>query len=84
MTKAMIALLAMVAAPSALAQQGTAPQAAATDAAKPEKKICRKEIVTGSMMAKRTCHTAAEWAQIDQTNAANTEELSRRSNVPRN
>ncbi|MFC0203066.1 hypothetical protein [Novosphingobium soli] len=34
-----------------------------------EKKICRSEQKTGSMMTKRTCHTAAEWSAIDQNNA---------------
>lgn len=34
-----------------------------------EKKVCRSEQVTGSMMPKRTCHTRADWAAIDQANA---------------
>ena len=38
-----------------------------------EKKICRREMSTGSMMAKRTCHTKTEWTAIDQQNQANTE-----------
>jgi hypothetical protein len=36
-----------------------------------EKKICRSEQVTGSIMPKRTCHTAQEWAAIDAQNQAN-------------
>lgn len=35
-----------------------------------EKKVCRYEGATGSMMRKRTCHTAAEWKAIDTANAA--------------
>lgn len=29
--------------------------------AAPEKKICRRVVSTGSVMAKVTCHTKAEW-----------------------
>ena len=36
----------------------------------PNKKVCRSEVPTGSFMAKSTCHTVAEWAQIDGANAA--------------
>lgn len=36
-----------------------------------EKKICRSDTPTGSFIAKRTCHTAAEWQAIDGTNAGN-------------
>jgi hypothetical protein len=30
-----------------------------------EKKVCKTEIVTGSVMTKRVCHTKEEWAQIE-------------------
>jgi len=30
-----------------------------------EKKICKSEIPTGSIMPKRICHTRDEWAQIE-------------------
>jgi len=33
-----------------------------------EKKICRPVAVTGSIMTKRQCHSAAEWSQIDGVN----------------
>ena len=36
-----------------------------------EKKVCRSERPTGSYIAKRTCHTAAEWKAIDSANAGN-------------
>ena len=45
--------------------------APATEAAKPEKKICRREATTGSIMARPVCRTKAEWTQIDTQNAAN-------------
>lgn len=45
--------------------------APATDAPKPEKKICRREVTTGSIMARPVCRTKAEWMQIDNQNAAN-------------
>lgn len=35
----------------------------------PDKKVCRREQVTGSVLAKSVCHTAAEWREIDQKNA---------------
>ena len=53
--------------PSTLyAQQEPAPAAV-----KPvtEKKICRQEDVTGSIMMARKCRTKEEWARIDATNA---------------
>ena len=31
----------------------------------PNKKICRTDTSTGSIMPKSTCHTAAQWAAID-------------------
>lgn len=42
------------------------------DAPKPpkEKKICRSEVATGSMMSRATCHTKAEWQAIDVQNQA--------------
>lgn len=52
-----------------------------SDAAKPpkEKKVCRREAVTGSIIGTRSvCHTKAEWEAIDAANANNADgELSR-------
>ena len=39
---------------------GTADPTAQIDAPK-EKKICRKDVATGSVMVKKTCRTKAEW-----------------------
>ena len=57
----------------ALVATGTA--ALAQDAAHPapaeqvkEKKICRAEGSTGSIMTKRVCRTKAEWARIAEQN----------------
>ena len=33
----------------------------------PNKKICRADTSTGSIMPKSTCHTAAQWTAIDNT-----------------
>lgn len=41
----------------------------------PDKKICRTEDTTGSIMpSKRVCHTKQEWATIDQENAQQTDQ----------
>jgi len=45
-----------------------------------EKKICRQEDVTGSIMMARTCHTKEEWAQIDAENARNAQRVLGRDN----
>lgn len=66
-----VAALALVAAAPVLAVQDKKPD----DAAKAEKRICRSIQVTGSMMGKRECHTAAEWKQQDEQNAANADQL---------
>lgn len=34
----------------------------------PNKRICRSETPTGSMMSKNVCHTRAEWTMIDEQN----------------
>jgi predicted secreted protein len=59
------------------------PAMAQTDTAAPkpvkEKKVCRREAVTGSIIGTRSvCHTKTEWAAIDAANAGNAEgELTR-------
>ncbi len=62
-----VAVLTLVAAP-AFTQSADAPAAAAKPVK--EKKICRHEQVTGSILGgKSTCHTKEEWAQIDEANS---------------
>ena len=68
----LILLAATCAVPGVLLAQAPSPAAAsAAPAAKPEKekKICRREETTGSIMPTRICHTKDEWVQIDEANA---------------
>jgi hypothetical protein len=46
----------------------------------PEKKICRRVVPTGSVMAKTTCHTKAEW---DAMSAKGRSDLDRQINQER-
>lgn len=46
----------------------------------PEKKICRRSTATGSVMAKVTCHTKAEW---DAISARSQSDLERQINQER-
>jgi len=46
----------------------TSPQTQAQKPGVKEKKICKSDINTGSMMPKRTCMTAEEWAASDAAN----------------
>lgn len=63
-------LLSLQAAPAA---STTAPAPAA-----PEKKLCRYEKSTGSMMpGKRICHTRDEWTAIDAANQRGAENFRR-------
>lgn len=41
----------------------------------PSKKVCRSAMPTGSRMAKTTCHTNAEWGQVDAVNASAAQDL---------
>jgi hypothetical protein len=56
---------------------GLAGSALAEDAPAPpkEKKVCRSEAVTGSIMARSTCHTKTEWEQIDSANARSARQM---------
>jgi len=67
----------------AAAMQATAPQAApAPEKPKPEKKICRRDAATGSIMTMRTCRTQTEWSQVDAAAADVTAEaLRQRANA---
>ncbi|MEY2944227.1 MAG: hypothetical protein RLY97_2241 [Pseudomonadota bacterium] len=48
-----------------------AAETSATGTATPkEKKICRADVNTGSIMPKRTCHTKAEWEALDRQNSS--------------
>jgi hypothetical protein len=67
----------------AAAMQAAAPQAApAPEKPKAEKKICRRDAATGSIMTMRTCRTQTEWSQIDAAAADVTAEaLRQRANA---
>ncbi|WP_206240042.1 hypothetical protein [Novosphingobium terrae] len=70
--------LAFMAGTAAYAQS-SAPDAAPAKPAVKEKKICRQDDDTGSIVPKRTCHTKAEWAAIEAAaaNSTNVEALRR-------
>lgn len=62
-------MLVRVLVAAALAAIGTAAVAqSASPEPATEKKICRAETSTGSIMAKRVCRTKAEWARIAEQN----------------
>lgn len=46
------------------------PAASPAPTAKP-KRVCRREVETGTIIAKYTCHTKEEWVAIDAQNQAN-------------
>jgi len=54
----------------------TAPASDSTPKPVKEKKICRRETTTGSIIgARSTCHTKSEWAAIDAANARSTDDM---------
>lgn len=65
------------------ALQAATPQAApAPEKPKAEKKICRRDAATGSIMTMRICRTQAEWSQVDAAAADVTAEaLRQRANA---
>ncbi len=64
MKLAALALVAVALPGNAFAQDQKTVEAKPAKAAKP-RNICRRDANTGTRMAKQTCHTAEEWAQID-------------------
>lgn len=79
----LIVLAVACAIPSALAAQTAAAEpAASSEKPAKEKKICRREEETGSLMASRICHTKDEWVRIDAANQKAVEQFStaRRNN----
>jgi hypothetical protein len=73
-TSACLAALLMCVPATAMADPEVTP---AVDKAAKEKKICKSDVSTGSIMPKRTCRTKAEWdaitaqsqADLDRTRA---------------
>jgi len=62
-----VPVIALLALSTAAYAQDAAPSPAPTPVK--EKQVCRNMAVTGSIMGRRICHTAAEWRQIDGTNS---------------
>jgi len=83
MRRLMLALLATAIAAGPAAAQATAPKPDAVP--DPDKKICRRDQALGSFLPKRVCHTRAEWATLDRSNAAAADSAlsNRRLGMPR-
>ena len=58
-----VCIAAMIAVTAPVHAQQTPPETPHAD-----KKVCRQIAVRGSMFTKRICHSAAEWAEIDNRN----------------
>jgi len=59
-------LAATILASPAYASEPAAGQAEAKAKPVKEKKVCKTDTATGSIMAKRTCRTKAEWAAMEE------------------
>ena len=74
----LFALPLLVLASPALAQLAPTPAGTSTASAPApavnEKKICRSDAGTGSLIPKRTCMTKAEWDAVDQHNRQNVDQ----------
>jgi hypothetical protein len=68
------AATALALAAPAAAQESPNPTDTSAPAAK-EKKICKRQIATGSIMSRPICHTKAEWAAISARNQADGDHL---------
>lgn len=56
--------LAVMLAAAPAASYAAAPDKASADKPDTEKKICKRETATGSIMSRRICHTKVEWDQL--------------------
>jgi hypothetical protein len=76
---AVLSLAFVAVAPAALASEPAPTSEAAigvastTAAAPKEKKVCRREMASGSILTRYVCRTKAEWAEIDEINRRNTD-----------
>jgi hypothetical protein len=61
--------------PASADQNATAQPQAQQAAPAPQKKICREDIQTGSIMPKRTCKTQAEWDALTARSQSNLDSL---------
>jgi hypothetical protein len=67
---------------TALSAFAVQPAIAGTDKPAKEKKICRSETPTGSIMMRTRCATAQEWADYDAANGRGAEHALGRDGVP--
>ena len=74
-----LSLAVMLAAAPAVSY-AAASDKASSDKPDTEKKICKRETTTGSIMSRRICHTRAEW---DQLSAQGQADLDRTRNMER-
>lgn len=66
-----LALITMAAAmPASAEESAQTPQPAAEKPVK-EKKVCKTDVGTGSIMPKRTCRTKAEWEALTEQSKGN-------------
>jgi len=81
MTFVFAALALLAASPPAVAQQSASQPPAAPAPAQPDdnKKVCRREQATGSLMTRQTCHTKREWTAIDADNQRATQAMDNRN-----
>lgn len=78
------ALAVMVSAPAVAGDETAQKDKQSTEAPQKERKICRNETVTGSLISKRRiCLTAAEWDALAQKSKSGIDRFtSRSSGVP--
>lgn len=57
------------------------PAVAANSGVDPNKKVCRAEVITGTHMMTRVCHTQAEWDQMQLAGQATADRMLRDSAV---
>ena len=71
----LVASAALVSVPASADQNSTTQLQAQPATAAPQKKICREDIQTGSIMPKRTCKTQAEWDALTAKSQSNIDDL---------
>lgn len=75
MVRVLVLALLLAGCAQTAARSGSASGAASLAAAAPgdakDKKLCRADTDLGSIMSKRVCRTASEWAAIDAANSEN-------------
>jgi hypothetical protein len=70
---------ALVSSVPASADQNATAQPSAQRAPLPQKKICREDVETGSIMPKRTCRTQTDWDALAARSQAKLNDMSDQS-----